>query len=210
MLSKTVRSILLCSGLLFAGCANFAAFQTADVVEQGETNVTVGVTYTTYVVDFFDDDGNEAFIVPALFLSAQHGLTERLQLHGNLWIPLGTSIGIKYQMIGSAEQEGFGLSAGFDVGYLNLTSSAEEDTISRARFDFYFPLFIAHDFTESISLYLVPKYIGSLYSGDNSQFTSTFTTALGIKLGFLFLEGSYGRDFATESVVSHIGAAVHF
>lgn len=210
MISKAITSVLCCSTLLLGGCANFAAFQSADVTEEGETTTTVGLTYSTYTIDF--DNETEEFTVPALFLSARHGLTERLQLHGNLWVPLGASVGMKYQFVGSPDEEGFGFSSGLDIGYMKLSASDSDsgDGGSVSRIDFYVPFYMGYDFTESVSLYLVPKYIGSLYSGSGSEFTSSLTAALGIKLGFLYLEGSYGRDFSLETNVSHVGAAVNF
>lgn len=209
MFSRAALSILFCSALLFTGCANFAAFQSADVQEEGETSTVVGLTYSTYTIDF--GDTTEGFTVPAVLFAARHGLSEKVQLHGNLWLPLGASIGMKYQFVGSPDDDGFGLSSGLDVGYMRLAASDDDgDIAALTRIDFYVPLYLGYDVSESVSFYLVPKYIGSLYSGADSEFASTLTTALGMKLGFLYIEGSYGRDFLLESTVSHLGAAVNF
>ncbi|MCB0712589.1 MAG: hypothetical protein KDD67_09690 [Ignavibacteriae bacterium] len=206
---RTITLTLLCLPLFATGCANFASFQSADVVEKGETSTGGGITYSSYSFEFIDTV--EDFTVPALYLWGRYGLTDRLQAHLNAWIPLGGSIGAKYQLIGSPEEEGFGLSTGFDIGYLQVTASGSDDNSSAddadlfTKIDLYFPLYLGYDLSESTSLYLVPKYIGSINSGANSEFASTFTTALGIKLGFLYLEGSYGRDFSVKAPVSHVG-----
>jgi hypothetical protein len=210
MSKKHVLKSIFVAGisLLYFSCANYSTMQSADVLGAGKKKLGTGVTYTSYKYKF-DDTTDVSFNVPAVTFWYRLGVTDKLDLHANLWIPLGASVGAKYQFIGGPDVNGFGLSSGLDVGYLQITSGDFKTNL----IDFYVPLYMAYDFSQIFSLYLVPKYIGRLSIGSSTGFSSSAAGTLGLKIGnrvSCLLEGTYGYDFTSGQPVLTVGVGFDF
>ncbi len=167
MSKKQLITLVVMVGLLalYTGCANFATLQTPDVVEKGDGSFGFGFTYTQYQVEFFEGDDPETFNIPALALWYRYGITDRFETHANVWLPLGASVGGKFQLLGSPSETGFGFSLGLDAGYIQITSGNSKTSIV----DVYVPVYLGVDFTEAVGIYLVPKYIARIYIGDTCE-----------------------------------------
>ena len=194
--------------LLYFSCANYSTMKSADVLGAGKKKLGTGVTYTSYKYKW-DDTTDIPVNVPAVTFWYRLGVTDKLDLHANLWLPLGASVGAKYQLVGGPDINGFGLSSGLDVGYLQITN----DGLTTSLIDFYVPVYLAYDFSQIFSLYLVPKYIGRLSVGSSNGFGSSAAATLGLKIGnrvSCLLEGTYGYDFYSERPVLTLGAGFDF
>ncbi len=202
---------LLGAVALLSGCPSFAQFQEADVLEKGESKFGVGIGATSYSFDVGvdGDEDIETFTVPQLSVWGRYGLTEKLELHGHIWLPFGATLGGKYQLIGNRKQEGFALSVGGDVGYLTISSGDLETNI----LDIYIPIYTGYRFSEDFALYLTPKYDLRILSGSSSGtahlFGGTVGTAIGKDVQFI-MEASVLMDSDLGEPVVNGGIGLAF
>ena len=172
-----------------SGCASFATFQEVDTLAKKSGEVGVGATVSGYTVDLGGEDP-QSLIIPAVNVWGRYGITERLEAHGRIWLPLGATVGGKVQLLGDRTRPGFGLSTGLDVGYLSIGSGGSNTTVV----DTYVPLYLGLRASEGFSTYLVPKYLLRTSLADagstiSHQTGGTLGLAAGNKTKF-FLEGS--------------------
>jgi hypothetical protein len=198
---------------LFVGCANYATLQDPDVVEKGKGSFGIGVSYSTYSFEWAVSDSADStheFSIPALNLWYRKGITDKLEAHVNMWLPLGLTIGVKYQLLGSLQKKGFGLAVGLDGGYLQMGADSSKVTLV----DLYVPIYTGFKFSESFGLYFVPKYIPRLTFGEfESGLRNVVAGTLGLRLGKetrFMVECTYGRDLAAELPVLTTAMGISF
>jgi hypothetical protein len=178
------------------GCANFASFQEPDTVAKGQFRSGVGLTFTRY--DFGDDTIN----IPALNGWGRYGIMDNLELHTLVWLPLGATVGAKYQLLGNRDTAGLSLSLGLDLGYLTITTGEGDNETSSTVMDTYVPVYVGYRVGPSLSVYAVPKYLLRVVSDEvETAIAHNVGAAAGIALGAsstLYLEGVvlYGSDGA--------------
>jgi hypothetical protein len=212
--------IILAFALIATGCANFASFQSADTVPEGEGVLGVGASYTAYEIDIGDEPTSAT--VPAVNIWYRRGITDEFELHTNVWLPFGATIGAKYQLLGERKTPGFGFSLGADIGYLSISTGSGDTEASTSLLDIYVPVYTGYRVSESFAVYLTPKYImraafGSASSGDEEASSTeifhipaaTLGVALGSSVEFL-VEGTVGYDTVTEALVYTAGIGVGF
>jgi hypothetical protein len=196
---------------IWGACANYASFQEADTLPKGTSKFGVGATGTTYKDTETNDDGTTSTIsvtVPALNLWYRRGIADKLEAHAAVWIPFGSSIGVKYQLSGNRDMAGLSISLGLDVGYLQLGAGDTKVTI----IDTYIPVYIGYRTGPGFALYASPKYILRGGFGDETAFNhlagSTFGVALGAKTT-LHIEGTvmYDVDYAAPALQGGVGLA---
>jgi hypothetical protein len=206
-----------------SGCANFATLQTAETMGKDKFELGVGATFTSYTVEVestssvTDGMGNvvsettttetESFTIPAFTLSGRYGLTEKLELHGVMWLPLGASVGGKYMLVGSQDENGFIFSPGLDISApITITVNDESDTL----IDLYVPMHMGYRASEAFEVYWTPKYILRLYGGDVGHAAgATVGVALGKDTVFM-VEGSALYDTLSEEPIINVGVGVAF
>ena len=196
---------------LFIGCANYASLQDADVVEKGKGSFGVGISYTTYQFEFsiLDSTYKKDYTTPALNVWYRKGITDRFEVHTNLWFPMGLTIGVKYQLVGSLQKPGFGLALGLDGGYLQMSGDSSTVTLV----DIYVPLYTGYKFSEGFGVYLIPKYIPRIVSGDELKVANIVAGTGGIRLGKdtrFMAEFTYGYDATYKSPVLTTAMGVSF
>lgn len=199
---------LVALAVSYLGCANYCQFQAPDVMEKGDGSFGFGFSFTKYEFEF-DDTTTTTFNIPAVNFWYRYGITERLEGHAKLWLPLGASLGAKYQLIGSPQETGFGLSLGLDVGYLEIKSG----DLSNKLLDFYVPVYLGIDASEAFSVYLTPQYILRLGLGDASGTNNIAGGTLGFKLGKkvnLLVEGTFAYDLTLGSPIMNGGIGFAF
>jgi len=111
------------SAALLAGCANYATLQEADTIPKGQSKTGFGVTGTSYQVE--SGGTLDSVEVPAVNVWYRRGLTDNLEAHTSVWMPLGGSAGLKYQLAGNRAKAGISLSLGFDLGFLRMSTEDE-------------------------------------------------------------------------------------
>lgn len=197
---------LIGSGLVavvvFAGCANFASFQEADVMPVGQHKTGFGATFTKYEVE--NEDGTfDSISVPAVNIWYRMGIAEKLEAHASVWIPFGASIGAKYQILGERTMPGLAVSVGLDVGALQIGSEnvqGEDRTLTVV--DVYVPVYLGYRTGPGFAGYFTPKFIErGFFGGSESEFNHMVGGTLGIALGersTFYLEGTYVRDLSLD------------
>lgn len=200
-------------GLLFGACANYATFQEADTMPKGDSKLGFGLTTTKYSAEA-SDGTVDSITVPALAIWYRRGLIDKLEAHASIWIPFGSSLGLKYQLTGSREKAGLSFSLGLDLGFLQISAEdANGDSTTATIVDTYIPLYLGYRTGPSFALYASPKYILRTASGDGTSFShlagGTFGLALGAKTT-LHLEGSVIYDVDLEEPAFQGGIGVAF
>jgi hypothetical protein len=198
---------------LTSACPNYAAFQEADTLPPGVTKIGVGATATTYK----EVTGTEldSVFVPAVNAWYRRGLIGNLEGHASVWIPLGSSVGLKYQLTGNREMAGLSFSLGLDLGVLQSSSTDEMDNeTTSTTVDTYLPVYVGYRTGPGLALYAVPKYILRTYSNDaGTSFGHLVGATGGVALGAkttLHLEGSYFYDFDLEAPALQGGIGIAF
>lgn len=208
---------------LASGCANFATLQTAETMEKEKFELGVGATFTSYeftseaTTSTTDAMGNvvgettvtesDTFTVPAVTVSGRYGLTEKLELHGVIWVPLGASVGGKYMLVGSQDENGFIFSPGLDISApITITVNDESSTL----IDLYVPMHMGYRASEAFEVYWTPKYVLRFYGGDLGHAPgATVGVAIGKDTKFM-IEGSALYDTLSEEPIINVGLGVAF
>lgn len=168
--------------LSLGGCANFSSFQEADTMAAGQHRKGVGASVTKYKFDLGDTE--EDVTVPALNLWYRIGLTDRFELHAMAWIPLGATIGGKYQLLGNRNKAGLALSLGLDAGYLTITSGDAGNETKTTIVDTYVPVYLGYRTSPGFAAYLVPKYMLRFTNSDSGSDLVHFTGGtVGVAIG---------------------------
>ncbi len=210
-----VRQLLTVVLLVSLGaCANYARFQEADTLPKGTSKTGFGVTATTYKVDTGDPE-LQSVTLPAVNAWYRRGLTDKLEAHASVWVPLGSSIGVKYQLMGHRERSGFALSLGLDLGFLQI--GAEDDageSVTTTIFDTYVPVYLGYRLSPGMALYASPEYILRIGSNDDGTSAShlaggTVGVALGRNTTFM-LEGTVVYDFEIEAPALQAGVGLAY
>lgn len=207
------------------GCANFAQFESAETLDEGETKGGGGVTFTQYSasVEGEDAEGEEvdasgSVTVPAVKGWYRRGISDGLEARIAAWMPLGFRGGLKYQLVGQYQQEGVDVSTGLDISYLRFGGSAGDEDASVNFFQFYLPVQTGYRTGESMEFYFTPKAIGQLVvgsAGDDSSAdfgvvpAGTLGAALGSDTQF-HVEGTAGYDLNVDEPILTTGIGVSF
>ncbi len=203
-----IAFLLLSTG----ACASMASFQTADTVAKGEQRKGVGITYNQYTITVDEDDEETVDVgVPAVHGWYRYGLTDKIELHSMVWIPLGATVGAKYQILGSRDTKGLSLSAGFDVGYLSISSGEGDEKISSTIYDTHLPVYAGYRLSPSFAVYAVPRYLLRAAVSDTSTGISHLVgSAAGLAVGknsMFHLEaiGMYDVTYGDTTLTAGVG-----
>lgn len=198
---------------VMGACANYASFQEADTLPAGTSKFGIGATGTTYKTRALDDS-IDSVTLPALNLWWRRGLTEPLEAHAALWIPLGASAGFKYQVTGNRQTAGLSFSLGLDVGFLQIESKGANDETSRASLlDLYIPLYIGFRTGPGFAVYGSPKLILRTTVTEEAALTQLAGASAGIAVGAdttFHLEGTLMYDVDVEAPAAQVGVGVAF
>lgn len=208
--------LLALAGLV--GCTNLTTLQEPETMPEGDFELSVGGTFTGYALEVTttetDTSGatietteTEEFAVPALLVSGRFGMRERLELHGNVWLPFGASVGGKYMLVGDRQRGGFAFSPGLDLS-MPITISIEDD--SSTLFDAAVPLHMGYRASSDFAVYWTPKYVLRLWGSDVGHVAGgNVGVDIGSETQFL-LEGGAFYDTLSEDVILTGGLAVAF
>ncbi|MDD9932308.1 MAG: hypothetical protein OXT09_01815 [Myxococcales bacterium] len=212
----TRKGLTLIAALaLLDGCANYSTLQTPETVPERAAEIGFGGTYNNYTLEIETTststapDGTtvtdtstsrEDFGVPALALWLRYGITDRLEIHGLTWLPLGTTVGGKYMLVGERDQPGFIFSPGLDLS-VPLEISVNDD--STILFDLYTPMHLGYRANESFAVYLTPKYV-LRFVDDNVGHSvgGTLGVAIGDETTFLIEGGVYQDTLVDDQIIN--------
>jgi hypothetical protein len=198
---------------LSGACANYATFQEADTLPKGITKVGMGATYTTYTA-IAEDGTKDEISLPAVNLWYRRGLLEKLEGHASIWIPFGSSFGLKYQMSGNRDMAGLAVSLGLDLGLLQISGGEGDNESTLTIVDTYVPIYIGYRVGPGFAVYGTPKYILRAASGgESTAFSHLVGGSAGVAFGgktTLYLEGSYFYDLDAEEPALQGGIGVAF
>lgn len=207
-----------------AGCANYSTLQEAETMPARKLKIGVGAAFNRYPVEFESTatetlaDGSqvttttsehESFTVPTVAAWARYGLSDRLELHGMAWLPLGLSVGGKYMLIGDRTQHGFILSPGLDVT-MPVTISLGDNDESYTLMDVMIPLHGGYRVNDAFEIYVTPKYLMRMLNFSPSHSAGG---TLGLALGRhtqVLLEGGVFYDINAEMPILNGGLGFSF
>jgi hypothetical protein len=211
-------SLALIALAVLVGCTNLATLQEPETMPEGDMELSVGGTFTGYALETTvtetDASGatvetteTEDYAVPALLVSGRIGVRERLEVHGNVWLPLGLSVGGKYMLLGDRQQGGFAFSPGLD---LSMPVGVTVNDDSFLLFDASVPLHMGYRASPDFALYWTPKYVLRLWGGDVGHVAGgNLGIGLGNETQFLIEGGAY-YDTLAEDMILTGGLAVAF
>ncbi|MBD3242381.1 MAG: hypothetical protein GF331_17455 [Chitinivibrionales bacterium] len=198
-MKKPFLLVVVMLSLLAIGCANFAALQTADVMPKGKSEFGMAATLNRYEVVYANDTDSlrHSARMPAVALWYRRGVAKRLDLSVFAWLPLGFRTGLKCQLAGASDRNGFALSLGAEGGYAYI----DREGLVFHLLEWHAPLYLGVDISEYFSLYAVPRYIGRCSFGEaGAGVGHAAAGTAGLKLGRrfpLYLEGTYGYEATT-------------
>lgn len=191
-----------------------ASFQSADTVAKGEQRKGVGVTYNQYTMTLDEETDDSIDVgVPAVHAWYRYGLTDKLEAHTMVWIPLGATAGLKYQFLGNRDTKGLSLSAGLDVGYLSISSGEGDNEVTSTIYDTHVPLYAGYRQSPSFAVYAVPRYLLRAGVSENSTaITHLVGSAVGLALGkstVFHLEaiGMYDLNYGDSTLTAGVGVS---
>lgn len=168
------------------GCANYSQLQDAETLPRGEQRIGIGASFTRYE-STATSDGEEieqSFSVPAIVLWARRGVTERLEVQATAWLPMGARAGVKYLVVGAANQEGLAIAVGPNLGYLRLSVSSGDSEADIGFFDVYVPVHVGWRFSPTVAAYVTPEYIfRSVFDEGESQTGHVTGATVGVSIG---------------------------
>lgn len=193
------------TALLASGCINVASLQTAQTLDPGQSELTVGGGL--YV------DAETGDSAPAATFQYRRGIVENFDVGARATI-LGTAgIDGKYRFV---DADGFALAAGLSVGYLSFSVGSGEAEASTTFIDTMVPLFASYDINEYFAVYLSPKYVlrTTLPSEGDTDFSNNLGGTGGIKIGDgfgVYLEGSALQPLEENAdLITQADAALFF
>lgn len=197
---KSYLLLVLMLAVFLHGCVNFSNYQKAEVLEEGETRGTVGLSFVQASPgDQEIDYKNITYFTPEIYVRT--GVTERFDFGVKFYVslPVGVVIDGKYQFV---DGEKFDMAADLGVGYTGISVADE----SIYFLDLYPALLMTYNFSENFSATLAPKVIfrntgGTMNSGWVTLTGGTLTLALGEK-GWVMPEVGYytGKDTIDQRV----------
>lgn len=215
------------------GCANYAQFETAEALDDGESRTGAGATFTeaaplTHLgVGGGEGEQEEMVLVPAAVAWHRQGISDGIEARASAWFPMGFRFGLKGQLVGEYEREGLDVSAGMDTGFLRFgAGSSRGDSEARGTISlihFYVPLQVGYRAADSVQFYFTPKYVGRLLVGTaegdadetyraaelGSIPSVTVGGALGSDVEF-HLEMTYGYDRQLRDTILTTGIGMAF
>lgn len=197
----TVNIVALCMFCWFTGCATSLSNggMTGKVLPKGDFQFGMGLgvevfTFDTELFDFF-------IPYPGIEFYGRYGLHNNGDLSFRFAFT-GMSALYRYQLLGTEEDSEFALSLGLEGGYASLT--VDDDTFRR--FDGGAGVYLSLHPGRFFSIYGSPKYILSMYSGDDDENLHILGVTVGLRLGSIrnhfFIEGGYGGGFLSSDDVT--------
>ena len=187
MMKNYLFLLVLALGVLLAqGCASLSGFHTGRTVGENRGEFTASINAGN-APDFSDDEDNisdELSVVffPNIELGGRYGVSERFDVGVRLNTSLNVLLDVKYQLVGDQESP-FAMSTGAGFGTFGLIST------QTALLNFQVPLYTSYHPTESIGIYLSPRYIG--------QFGTVFSETSGLLSYYGF---NTGAEFGKETL----------
>ena len=213
-----IRNILsfLLMALIFAsflgGCASVSNYQTAEVLEEGETQATLGLSFTEQKLETGAEINYEGFsyFTPEFILRG--GISESFDFGVKLYmaLPIGVVIDGKYQFL---EGEKWDMAFDLGLGYSGWEAGSDDTGFSIT--EVIPSVLITYHLSENVSATLAPKALVRRLKGGGETDDQTFVGGnLTLSLGKRFMpEFGYfkGEDIIGQDVTyTHFGVGINF
>lgn len=219
VLKKVSRMCLPSVLLLTIGCASVSNFQTGKPLGKGNAQGYAAVSHIT-------TRGGSIKIVDSLSISfpiqpeftffeigAMVGITDRLDLGLKYTFPTGGSLESKFCILGAGKKKGLFLSPGVRAGYSSSSDSDDSDDSNKSTWiEMSVPIYLTMNFTESLSLSLIPTYSGRFIVED-SYYSNLLGGNVNMKIGKKFgivIDVAYYHNFKWEWQEIQGGGALFF
>ena len=192
-------SLLGCTVVLAAGCANISSLQTAQTLAPNQGEFVAGGGY--FVMPDLneelskDSDESVELAFPYAEFMYRRGFFENFDAGLKLTIIGTIAVDGKYRFLNTGA---FALATGLGVGYVNIVSESTSDgeateTDSRV-IDLSVPLHMSYDVNDAFAFYLSPKYNLRIIDNEVGHLGGA---TIGVRVGQsagLYLETSYLVD----------------
>jgi hypothetical protein len=168
----------LAISLLFTNCASLTGFMTGRTVgaNRGEFMATLNASQTPD----FDLDGDESdsleidnYYFPNLELSGRYGIVDKIDIGLKVNSNFNLALDARFQLIGD-QYSPFALSAGAGFGTFALFA---------ALYNVQIPLYLSVHPSETVAIYVSPRYVAQFAAGDISGSINYFGGNAGILIG---------------------------
>lgn len=209
-----------CLGLMIAvslgvgasGCVNTSSFQTAEVVERGESTLGLGMSFADHG-DYEFDDGRvgDSSALPLVSGWYRRGVSDRLELKGLVSLGAGLEGGAKYRLAGMTDEQGGHLAMGATgrLGGMRVRTTDEEDPMPSAEwasvFDAVVPVHLGYRFSSGRAAYLTPQYAFRSVLRRETTYTHVLGSNLGFQWNTILFDLMGGYDVQAEAPLFSVG-----
>jgi hypothetical protein len=171
--------------LLLNSCASISGFQTGRTVgaEAGEIMFSVNGTRTPDFDELSQEENADSvdtqsfsIFAPNIEIGGRYGISDKLDFGIRANTNLNIYADVKYQLVGDQESP-VAVAAGAGLGMFGFVTG------SGGLFNFQIPLYASFHPTESLDLYIAPRYVGQW--GTALGETSGLINYFGANVGFL-------------------------
>lgn len=222
MRKNTLLQLLSFGSLLLflSSCASISGFQTGRTVgaETGEIMFSVNGTRSPDFDELSDENvdtvnaENFSIFFPNIEIGGRYGITDKLDFGIRANTNLNIYADVKYQFVGDQESP-VAIAAGAGLGMFGFVTG------TGGLFNFQIPLYASYHPTESLDLYLAPRYVGQWgtvlgessglinYFGANAGFLTGRRTKFGVDVAYYGLSNS---DTGFNDSLFQIGFGMKF
>ncbi len=202
-------SALVACSVLQVGCASFSTMQTAEVLEKGKSQTTIGGgSYSSKAFSSaVSSSVKESDVsLPYFEVSYRRGVTDKIDVGGKITL-IGTAvIDGKYQLY---DGETFDAAVGAGLGYLSIESGTDNNKSKSTIIDAIIPLYLSAKVSPSFTPYISPKYVLRSISGSTSGSTGIVGATGGVKIGDTWgLYAEYGIQKAGDFSANQVNLAL--
>jgi hypothetical protein len=180
--------LMLLSAALFIismnSCASLSGFHTGKTVGKDNGEFTIALNLANapdFTGDEEVDDEINNILFPNIELGGRYGVSEKVDIGMRLNTSLNILIDAKVQVVGDQEST-FAMALGGGVGSFGLIST------NGALLNFQVPVYTSYHPSETVALYLSPRYIG--------QFGTDFSESVSY---LNYLGSNFGAEFGRSN-----------
>jgi hypothetical protein len=194
-------ALIIIVGTGQVACVSISSLQTAETLEKGRTQTTVGGGGFNSEEKFADVDLKTS--LPYLEASYREGLGHNVDAGLKYTFP-GTLVADgKYRFL---EGPNFNMAVGGGLRYLSYESGTDADKVKYTDIDLMIPLYASYRFNDQFVLYATPRYVlrtqsesGGTNAGNKGG--SLIGGSSGLKVGKdwgAYLEASYEKQLGSQ------------
>ncbi len=195
--------------LTLGACANMSALQTAETLEPGKGEFSVGAGYVNHKAIL---DGDSEATAPYMEFQYRRGIIEKLDAGAKITLVGTAGVDAKYQIVESPTLD---VAIGTSLAYLTVSSGAStsdgeirsSSSSSSTIIDWTIPVYISSQVSDGLTLYTSPKYMLRAGAGDTLNVLGITGGAKWGQNSGIMLETTYGKALGNPFQTLQFNAA---